>query len=165
MRELRGNLAIAGVLMGLLCAATPAGAATTSATVAVTITVLPYASVTLSQETPLTVTISEGQTTWSVAVGGTVLCNCPVSLFAAVTPPTGAPTGWTWNASTKVATIDTPGTHDYTSAGNELLTVTAGGGQAEDGSFSLTFTGQGLPQGSTPATPTAGNVVVTVMPQ
>ena len=163
MRELRGNLAIAGILLGLLCAATPTGAATT-ATVNVTITVLPFASVTLSQETPLTVTISQGQTTWSVAVGGTVLCNCPVSLFAAVTPPTGAPGGWTWNASTRVATIETGGVYDYTGTGNELLTVTAEGSEANAGTFSLTFTGQSLPKGSTPASPPEGNVVVTVMP-
>ena len=163
MRELRGNLAIAGILLGLLCAATPTGAATT-ATVNVTITVLPFASVTLSQETPLTVTISQGQTTWSVAVGGTVLCNCPVSLSAAITPPADAPAGWTWSASTKVATISTPGIHVYTSGGNELLTVSGGGSEANAGTFSLTFTGQSLPKGSTPASPPEGNVVVTVMP-
>ena len=159
MNKHRPIAVMAGALVGLLCAAAPAGQPLATATVNVTLTILPYASVTLSQQTPLTVTISGGQTNWSVAVGGTVLCNCPVSLSAAITPPAGAPAGWTWIASTKVATIDTAGTHNY----NELLTVTVTG-DPDTGSFSLTPTGQGLPKGSTPATPTAGNVVVTVMP-
>jgi hypothetical protein len=164
MKTFRHNLAIAGVVIGLFCAASPAGETSATATVNVTITVMPYASVTLSQQTPLTVTISEGQTNWSVAVGGTVLCNCPVSLSAAITPPAGAPIGWTWTAATKVAAISTPGSHDYTSAGNKLLTVTVTGNPSPGG-FDLAFTGQGLPGGSTPATPAAGYVVVTVMPQ
>jgi hypothetical protein len=165
VRKLATNILVTGVLVGLLCAAAPADAATTSATVDVTITVLPYASVTLSQQGPLTVTIGAEQTKWSVAVGGTVVCNCPVSLSAAITPPAGAPAGWTWTASTKVAAISTGGLHVYTSEGNELLTVSGEGSAAAAGSFNLSFTGQGLPYGSTPVPPTAGNVVVTVMPQ
>lgn len=162
MKTFRRNLAIAGLLIGLLCAAAPAGAAT-SATVNVTITVLPYASVTLSQEGPLTVTIGPQETSWSVAVGGTVVCNCPVSLSAAIASvQPGAAPGWTWSAATNVTQISTPGINVYTS----LLTVSGGGSALAAGSsFSLTFTGQGLPKGPTPAPPTAGNVVVTVMPQ
>lgn len=162
MKTFKHNLAITGVLIGLFCAAASAG--TTTATVNVTITVMPYASVTLSQEGPRTVTISEGQTNWSVAVGGTVVCNCPVSLSAAITPPAGAPVGWIWTAKTTVDAISTSGNHDYTSEGNKLVTVRVTG-DPTPGSFDLIFNGQGLPKGSTPATPAAGYVVVTVMPQ
>jgi hypothetical protein len=164
MRKLMTNIVAMGIAMGLGFAAATAGAAQDTATVDVAITVLPYASVTLSQQGQ-TVTISSGQTDWSVAVGGTVVCNCPVSLSAAITPPADAPADWTWTASTKVAEISTGGLHVYSSSpGSELLTVSGRSGAA-GGSYNLAFTGQGLPHGSTPATPAAGTVVVTVMPQ
>ena len=161
MRRFRLHQAILGVVLGLFCSAA-AGQSTATATVNVWITVLPYAEVTLDARS-MSVTISQGQTSWSVSIGGTVVCNSPVSLFASVTPPPTAPAGWTWSASTKVATL-TPGSHAFTTEGNKLLTVTAVGRAAAAGSFDLTFTGQGLPRGSTPGTPGTGEVIVSVIP-
>ena len=162
MRRFRLHQAILGVVLGLFCSAA-AGQSTATATVNVRITVLPYAEVTLDVQS-MSVTISQGRTSWSVSIGGTVVCNCPVSLSADVTPPPTAPAGWTWSASTKVAKISTPGSHEFRGTGNQLLTVTAAGDAAAAGSFDLTFTGQGLPRGSTPGTPGAGEVIVTVVP-
>ena len=93
MRELRGNLAIAGILLGLFCAAAPAGEPLDTATVDVLLTILPYAQITLTADT-VQVTLPEGAATAicdPVAVGGTVICNCAVSRFGNVTPPVGKP--------------------------------------------------------------------------
>jgi len=156
MNKHRPIAVMAGALVGLLCAAATAGAATTSATVAVTITVLPYASVTLTQQTPLTVTIAGGQTTYGpVYVGGTIGCNCPVMLFADISPPAGAP--GRWYATAMVSEVNELGVHTYL----QLVRIFVANIPAESaGTFSLEILGTKL--GDYPY-PQAGQVVVTVM--
>ena len=154
MRELRGNLAIAGILLGLVCAAAPAGAATTSATVAVTITVLPYAEVTV-EPTAEVYLPDEGGSSAMVYVGGTVTCNCPVVLFADIEPPTGAP--GRWYAAVMVPEVNEPGVHTYP----QLVRIYVANVPAESaGTFSLDILGTKL--GDYPF-PQPGQVVVTVM--
>ena len=160
MKEFGRNLAMAGVLMGLVCAASPAGAGTTTATVDVTITVLPYAQVTIDQTT-LNVTITAGSTTYGpVYVGGTVLCNCPVMLFARITPPDGAPGAWT--ADTEVARITAPGFFQF----GQLLRVIVWDIPTNyaGGSFDLQVSGHSAPTIAEIPAPGVGEVMVTVVP-
>ena len=161
MKELRRELTLTGLLIGVLCAAAPGGAATTNATVNVTITVLPYAEVRLDQTT-LNVTIAEGATVYGpLYVGGTIVSNCPVMVFARINPPVGAPGLWT--ADTQVARMEAPGVLYF----GQLLRVIVwdipsgyGGGQ-----FTLDVTGHSAVTVSQVPTPNVGEVIVTVVPE
>jgi hypothetical protein len=162
MRKHRFIAVMAGALVGLLCAAATAGAATTSATVNVTITVLPYASVTLTQQTPLTITIAGGQTTYGpVYVGGTITCNCPVMLYARIGPPAGAP--GVWSADSMVARIGTPGVFYY----GQLLRVVVWNipSDYKGGSFGLQVSGRFAATMAQVPNPGVGEVMVTVVPE
>jgi len=163
MRELRGNLAIAGVVLGLFCAAAPAGQPPVTAAVDVTITVLPYAQVTLDETTlDVTITFAETETVWGpVYIGGTIVCNCPVMVFARVNPPAEAP--GVWQADTMVARVEVPGLFQY---GNLLRVVVwdipAGSGSMN---FTLGVTGRSAATISEVLPPNLGEVVVTVVPE
>jgi hypothetical protein len=159
MNHLKYKLAAAAVLLGLFCPAGPAEAGT-SATVKVTITVLPYAEVRMDQAT-LNVTIAEGATVYGPAyVGGTIVSNCPVLVFARIKPPAGAPGLWT--ADTQVARVANPGVFYF----GQLLRVVVwdipsgyGGG-----AFTLDVTGHSAATLSQVPTPNVGEVIVTVVP-
>ncbi len=131
-----------------------AKAAQTSAEVQVTITVLPFAEVTLDPS--VIVTLPEGGgTSQPVFVSGTVTANISVMLFSDIVPPAGAPGNW--YATLMVAAVDQPGVHVY----NQLvrivvLNVPAG----QEGNIELNVLGSKL--GDSP-TAQAGQVVITVM--
>ena len=163
MRELRGNLAIAGVLLGLFCAAAPAAETPTTATVDVTATILPFAQVSLDKATvDITITFSETTTVYGpVYVGGTVLCNCPVLLFARVNPPAGAP--GVWQADTEVTRVENPGVFYFGLLLRVIVwDISAGSGSMD---FTLDVTGQSAATISEIPSPDVGEVVVTVVPE
>ena len=161
MRELRGNLAIAGILLGLFCAAAPAGEPLATATVNFTITVLPYAEIILDKTT-LNVTITAGQTSYGpVYVGGTIVCNCPVMVFARVNPPAEAPGAW--SADTQVASLGSPGVFQF----GQLLRVVVWDipSNYTGGSFDLQVSGRSAATISQVPSPNVGEVMVTVVPE
>ena len=131
-----------------------AKAAQTSAEVQVTITVLPFAEVTIDPS--VIVTLPEGGgNSQPVFVSGAVTANISVMLFSDIVPPAGAPGNW--YATLMVAAVDQPGVHVY----NQLvrivvLNVPAG----HEGNIELGVLGSKL--GDSP-TAQAGQVVITVM--
>ena len=151
----RRIFAVAAVALAVTLPAGPALAGETmdTATVDVTITVLPYAEVRMDQAT-LDVTIAEGSTTYGpVYLSGTVVCNCPVMLFAEIEPPAGAP--GSWYATAMVLDVGDPGVHVFEQL-VRIVVVNASPGYSGtldilDGSL-----------GEYPS-PEAGQVVITVM--
>jgi len=160
-KSVPGILALAALAIGLFSAAATAGEPMATATVNVTITVLPYAEVCMDQTT-LSVTISPGQTVYGpVYVGGTVTCNCPVMLFARIGPPAGAP--GTWAADTMVARIAAPGVFYY----GQLLRVVVWDIPSDyaGGSFGLQVSGRFAATMSQIPAPGVGEVMLTVVPE
>jgi hypothetical protein len=160
MNKLAGNL-VTVVALGLVFAPGPAGAPPQTASVDVTITVLPYAQVSLDQAT-LNITIAGGQTIYGpMYVGGTVVCNCPVLLFARIQPKSWAPGVWT--AEAEVARIDSPGVIFY----GHLLRVVVWDIPSDypGGSFTLQVSGHSVRTISEVPSPASGEVIVTVVPQ
>ena len=160
MNKHRPIAVMAAALVGLFCAAATAGEPLATATVNITITVLPYAEVQLDHAT-LQVTIAQNSITYGpVYVGGTVTCNCAVLLYAGINPPTGAP--GTWTAGARADTI-TPGVHYY----NDLLSVAVKNIDSgyQGGTFNLTVTGNSTAKGA-PLPDLGSNVLMlTVVPQ
>ena len=159
MKSVKCSLVMAGVLAGLFCAAAAAPAATT-ASVNVTIRVLPFAEVRMDQAT-LNVTITGDSATYGpVYVGGTIVSNCPVTVFARIRPPAGAP--GTWSADTQVSTISGPGVYYF---GQLLRVIVWDIPSGSSGTFSLDVAGRGAATLSQVPSPNVGEVVVTVVPQ
>lgn len=159
MKNLANTLA-AAMLICSACA-TAAADPQTTVTVNVTITVVPYAQVQLDQTT-LNITITAGSATAdSLYVGGTVVCNCPVMLFARVNPPAGAPGVWTTDML--VTRINTPGVFQF----GELVRVIVWDIPLEyaGGSFDLDVSGHFAPTISQSPSPGIGEVMVTIVPQ
>ncbi len=131
-----------------------AKAAQTSAEVQVTITVLPFAEVTLDPS--VIVTLPEGGgNSQPVFVSGTVTANISVMLFSDIVPPAGAPGNW--YATLMVVAVDQPGVHILNPFVRiVVLNVPAGHG----GNIELNVLGSKL--GNSP-TVQAGQVVITVM--
>jgi len=158
-------MAASAIVLAAGLSAAPALAETTSATatVQVTITVLPYAQVSLDKATPdVTMTFSETTTVYGpVYVGGTITCNCPVLLFARVNPPAEAPGDWT--ADTEVARVENPGVFYF----GHLLRVIVWDIPPGTGSlnFTLDVTGQSAAMISEIPSPDVGEVMVTVVPE
>jgi len=149
-----GPIAVmAGALVGLLCAAATTGAAT-SATVNVTITVLPFAEVRMDSENVEVYLPAGGGNSQPVYVGGTVTANCSVMLLAEIKAPSGAP--GRWFATPMVAEVAHPGTHFDRLVRINVLDVPPGYG----GNVSIQVFGSKL--GETPM-PNPGQVVVTLM--
>ena len=150
----RRILAIAAVALAVTLPAGPAPAGETpaTATVDVTITVLPYAEVRFDEGTlPIDLVDSSG----TFSAGGQVWCNCSVQLTAVVYPPPGA-TG-TWTAITVPDTIE-PGMHPY----DDLLTISIS--DATPGYFSLELINTRLGE-APPLEQGQAIAIVTVMPQ
>ena len=135
----------------------------TTTTVTVKLTILPYAEVTLDQSTlNVTITFAETRTVYGpVYVGGTIMCNCPVMVFARINPPWGAPGVWT--AETMIAKVENPGVFYF----GQLLRVVVWDIPAGSGSmnFTLDVTGRSVPTISQVPTPDVGEVMVTVVPE
>lgn len=114
----------------MLVSFTPGSALAVSdtATVKVTVTVLPYAEVRFDNDTLLIELDKRGS--GKSHAKGQVLCNCPVILTAAVYPPAGA-TG-EWKATTVPGTIE-PGKHEY----KDLLTISVKGTPGDTFSLEL----------------------------
>lgn len=87
----------AGALLVALSGGPALAQGTATATVNVTITVLPYAKVAFDQET-LDIDLGEGNTGGTFYAGATLSCNCDVTLTAAVEKPTDATGTWTAQA-------------------------------------------------------------------
>lgn len=99
MKTFGRNLAITGVLIGLLCAASSAGDSSKNAVVDVKVTVLPYAKVNFD---PTSVVVSS---TNPGTVTGTLTCNAPVTVTASISPDPYA------------TLMVFPGTQTYTAGG------------------------------------------------
>ncbi|MCY2924076.1 MAG: hypothetical protein NT031_01315 [Planctomycetota bacterium] len=158
MKRLATNILLMGVLAGLLCAAAPADAATT-ATVNVSITVMPYAEVRMDR-TSVEIAIPAGVTYYGpVYVGGTVVCNCETMLFALITKPDGAPGNWvTYPVS---ATKQPSQGHDPHLIGITVLLIPAG---FTGWTGTLNVSGKSVQNPGQIGTPAAGEVVLTVVP-
>ena len=151
----RRIFAVAAVALAVTLPAglAPAGETPATATVDVAITVIPYAEVRMDQAT-LSVTIAADSTTYGpVYLSGMIACNCSVMVFAEIEPPAGAP--GSWYASAMVVEVDEPGVHVIDQLVRIVVTNASPGYSGTldilDGSL-----GQSV-------TPTAGQVVVTVM--
>ena len=148
-----------GVVIGLFCAASPAGETLATVTVNVTLTILPYAEVQLpaSVDFALPPGPASGVT---VNVAGSVLCNCPVGVYVRMTPPAGAP--GTWNAYPSVLSISAGGSHHL----DPLLRIVVWDIPAlfTGGTFNIKLTGATAAGVGEIKTPGAGEVIVTVVP-
>ncbi len=131
---------------------------TDSATVPVTVEVLPFAEVSLSEST-MSVTLDEVGGTFEQTVGAEVRCNVPVDIAADVTPPEGAP--GTWTASTDVTSINQGGIHAYAS----LLRIRVENYGANGGTWQLALQGDSAADVTEVITPPMGTAIVTVIPQ
>ncbi|MGB2937903.1 MAG: hypothetical protein WBD05_06860 [Phycisphaerae bacterium] len=101
------SAAIAIVLAAGLSAA-PALASDT-ATVKVTITVLPYAQVLMDVASVQITLPPEGGYVGPVKLGGTITCNVPATIYAHITKPVDAPGDWT--AQPAVRRVESRGVH------------------------------------------------------
>lgn len=153
---------IAALALFLAASAGSMQAGTTgTATVKVTVTVLPYAEVTL-YESHLDITLPAGPANYGpVYVGGTVICNCPVSLFARVTKPPGAPGDW--EAAAMEGRVGTPGIHHF----NLLLRIVVWNIPAGEGGgdWLLKVEGKKADGLGGVVTPPAGEATITVVPE
>ncbi|MBT3201624.1 MAG: hypothetical protein HN350_17110 [Phycisphaerales bacterium] len=137
-----------------------AATATNTATVDVSITVMPYAEIQMDDAT-LNVTIAADSTTYGpIYLSGTVKCNHAVTLLASIEPPAGAPEGsWSANmASGVAAVVSEPGVHAINNLVEvEIILTNAPGADYSD---TLNILTGGLGES---VTPQAGQVVVTVV--
>lgn len=133
----------------MLVSASSAAVATT-ATVPVTVTILPYAEVTLQQSrVDVKVTPSEQLQEISVTVAGTVTCNYPVTLVATINKPEQA--NGTWSARFASQTFNSGRDQPL---GNLTIEVSA---TSDDKEFPITLL--------TSPSNEPGTIVVTVVPQ
>jgi hypothetical protein len=140
MKAFGRNLAITGVIVGLLCAAAPAGAAT-SATVNVRITVLPYAKVSFNQESVQVDKDHPGTVT------GTFTCNAPVNITGDIRDPSGNGILWAVNptdAKTTAGVHSIPWTVTTTANSSRTVYFIRAGetipGNPSDGVVTVTLT-------------------------
>ena len=160
MRASRHNLAITGLLIGLFCAAAPAGETLATATVDVKLTIQPYAQVTLDR-TSVEIAIPKGVTVYGpVYVGGTVFCNCSTTLFSRITKPDGAPGDW---SSYPVSETKLPA-QGYDA---HLLRIMIWKIPEwfTGWTFTLNVSGKSVQNPGQIGTPAPGEVILTVMPQ
>jgi hypothetical protein len=130
-----------------------------TATVQVTLTILPYAKVTLSTYT-VKVTLpfdAPVATCDPPVVGGTIICNCPVTLFGNVTPPAGAP--GIWGVTLKTAHIENPGEHVFADLFEIIVINSGAGGYFNDEVYDTAVSSDFATVGE------EGVVVITAIPQ
>jgi len=151
--QLRANLAIGGLLIAAFCAPARAGDVLATATVNITVTVLPFAEVSVDSGTVQVTLPDAGGSSDSVYVGGTVTCNCSVMLFADVEPPEEAVGQW---YATLMVPEAQPGVHVGDLVRINVLNIPPGHGA----DINLGVLGSKL--GENPI-PQAGQVVITVM--
>ena len=156
------HFVVMGLSLGLLFAAAHAGETLATATVNVTLSILPYAEVHLDQTT-LNVTIPAGQTCYGpVYVGGTVECNSSTTLFTRITKPPGAPGLW---QSYPLSETRQPGQgHDPYLLRIMVWDIVWPEGSA-DWTSALKVSGESVQDLGEVRTPAAGEVVLTVMPK
>ena len=132
-----------------------------TATVQVTISVLPYAEINLYQ-TRLDVIIPAGQTTYGpIYIGGAVICNCPVILFARITKPLNAPGDW--EAVPNPGEINDPGVHPYDDLLGIMIRNIPPGLTLQNWPLNVNGKKAGNPGGV--VQPPAGEATITVVPK
>ena len=141
--------------------AAPLGPGGKTATVAVTITILPYANVQLDVD-HVDITLPPGPgSAGPVYVGGTIRTNVPATIYVRITAPQNAP--GTWTAQPEVRELPSAGVYRL----DTLLQIMVW--DLPSGSLGHTYTvltqGQFAPTVGGVQTPGAGVVIVTVVPQ
>lgn len=131
-----------------------------TASISVTIHVMPFAEITLTAR-EVSLTVSGDAMSVSRHVGGDVTCNMQVRLFADVTPPEGSPPDWTWTATVSNAAL-AAGIHTI----EQLLSVTIEKGESDavDETVTLRLEGHAVDSADQVEQPGAGTATVTVVP-